>query len=207
LDSLRPALRVCLTRAVFVVAGWRDLELATDRLDAVLGPLLVDEGVHQRVKRSSSAAAKKADALRRISFARLSSRFSRSSDLSRSLSSVVSPGRSPLSTSRRRTQCLSVSDEQPIFAAMEQMAAHWDPYSSSCSRTSRTARSRTSGEKAFRPRFSFVMLQTSHRLEPPANPVRFTRRPRRPVGQRRVCLNEDFVLKAVRRSRLMETYP
>ena len=36
LDSLRPALRVCLTRAVFVVAGWRDLELATDRLDAVL---------------------------------------------------------------------------------------------------------------------------------------------------------------------------
>src|SRR5690606_23786469 len=148
LDSLRPALRVCLTRAVFVVAGWRDLELATDRLDAVLGPVLVDEGVHQRVKRSSSAAAKKADALRRISFARLSSRFSRSSDLSRSLSSVVSPGRSPLSTSRRRTQFLSVSDEQPIFAAMEQMAAHWDPYSSWCSRTSRTARSRTSGERS-----------------------------------------------------------
>src|SRR5690606_30649188 len=107
--SRRAALRVCLTRTMLVVAGWRDLELSRDRLDAMLGPLLVDEGVHQRVKRSSSmagasAAAKEADALRMISFACLSPRFSRSSALSLSLSSVVSPGRSPMSTSRRRTQ-------------------------------------------------------------------------------------------------------
>src|SRR5690606_3357315 len=60
----RAALRVCLTRTVLAVAGWRDLELSADRLDTMLGPLSVDEGVHQRAKRSSSAAGASAAARR-----------------------------------------------------------------------------------------------------------------------------------------------
>ena len=45
-NSRWAALRVCLTLTMLVVAGWRDLELPADPLDAVLGPLPVDEGVH-----------------------------------------------------------------------------------------------------------------------------------------------------------------
>jgi hypothetical protein len=52
-------------------------------------------------RRSSSAWAKKADAVFRISFARLSSRFSRLSALSSSSSELVRPGRRPSSTSAR----------------------------------------------------------------------------------------------------------
>ena len=52
-------------------------------------PVCVDERHHHFALRSSSAWAKKADALRRISLARFSSRFSRSNALSRSRSDVV----------------------------------------------------------------------------------------------------------------------
>ena len=61
------------------------------------------------VWRSSSAAAKKADAVFKISFARRSSRFSRSSSAIRCASSVVVPGRLPSSTSACRTQTRNVS--------------------------------------------------------------------------------------------------
>ena len=59
---------------------------------------------HHFARRSSSACAKYADAIRRISFARRSSTFSRSSSLNRARSSVVSPGRRPPSRSACRTQ-------------------------------------------------------------------------------------------------------
>jgi len=55
--------------------------------------VIVDERDHGLCRRSSSARAKYADALRRISFAWRSSRFSRSSVLIRSRSSLVGPGR------------------------------------------------------------------------------------------------------------------
>ncbi len=67
-------------------------EDAADRLDPVFELVAVDEGDDQREGRSSSAA-KKADALFRIAFARRSSRTSRSSSASRVASSVVVPGR------------------------------------------------------------------------------------------------------------------
>ena len=72
------------------------------------------------------------------------SRFSRSSAFSRSRSSVVSPGRAPRSRSERRTHSRSVSALQPTFSAIERIAALCEPCSASCSRTSRTARSRSS---------------------------------------------------------------
>ena len=62
-----------------------------DRLDPVGGTIVVDEGDHVRGRRSSSAIAKYALALRRISLACCSSRFSRSSALIRARSSAVGP--------------------------------------------------------------------------------------------------------------------
>ena len=67
----------------------------------------------------SSSAAKKADAAFKISFARRSSRFSRSNALSRSRSSVVNPGRRPSSISTRRTHRRTVSGVGPNFSATE----------------------------------------------------------------------------------------
>src|SRR5690625_640099 len=96
-----------------VVGARRDLraccgERAADRLDAELMLVLVDELDDQRCGRSSSAA-KKAEADRRIAFARRSSRTSFSSSASRLASLVVVPGRCPPSISACTTQFLSVS--------------------------------------------------------------------------------------------------
>jgi hypothetical protein len=68
-----------------------------DQLDPELLPVIVDV-VDQRGEGRSSSAAKKAEAVFRIAFARRSSRFSRSSSTSRARSSVVSPGALPVST-------------------------------------------------------------------------------------------------------------
>jgi hypothetical protein len=75
-----------------VVGARGDLQLLADRLDPVLLPVSVDELDNHRCGRSSSAA-KKADALFKIAFARRTSRFSRSSSANRCPSSVVVPGR------------------------------------------------------------------------------------------------------------------
>ena len=53
---------------------------------------------------------------------------------------------SPFNFTERRKQRRSVSDEQPILAAIDRIAAHCESCSRSCSSTSRSARSRTSGE-------------------------------------------------------------
>jgi hypothetical protein len=91
--------------------------------------VLVDERGHPFGLRSNSAWAKKAEALRRISLARRSSRFSRSSSLIRALSSLVSPARWPLSISVRLTHLRRVSGVQPILGAIDVIAAHWESYS------------------------------------------------------------------------------
>src|SRR5207344_3311700 len=134
---------------VLVILRGGDRHLRADRLDPVESTVGVDERHHHFGRRSSSAWAKKADALRRISFARFSSRFSRSSSLSRSRSVLVTPARRPWSRSACRTHLRSVSAVHPIFAAIEPIAAHCESYSASCSNTSRTARSRTSEEYLF----------------------------------------------------------
>src|SRR5207237_8506389 len=117
--------------------------------------------------------AKYADALRRISLAWRSSRFSRSSALIRSPSCVVGPARRPWSRSDRRTQLRSVSPVQPILPAIELIAAHCDGCSAWWSNTMRTARSRTSAENLFV--VGLLIAPSSQDVEPPANPVRFTK--------------------------------
>src|SRR5699024_6560041 len=120
--------------------------------------------------RSSAAWAKKALADFRISLARRSSRFSFSSALRRSRSSVVTPDRIPRSTSDRLIQASRVVGVQPIFGAIDSIAAHSDRYSSRCSCTRRTARSRTSGENLL----FLLMAPFSQEMKPPQNPGRFT---------------------------------
>ena len=71
--------------------------------------MLVDEPDDHFDGRSSSAWAKYAEALRRISFARRSSRFSCSSALIRAASSDERPGFTPSSTSARLTHLRTVS--------------------------------------------------------------------------------------------------
>ncbi len=86
----------------------------------------VDERYHGLNRRSSSAWAKYADALRRISLACRSSRFSRCRDFNGSAASQGMPARTLLSTSEFFTHSLSVCAVQSIFAAIEETAAHRD---------------------------------------------------------------------------------
>src|SRR5919199_5267415 len=88
----------------------------------------------------------------------------------RSRSSVMGPARRPWSRSACRTQWRSVSPEQPIFSAIERIAAYCEPCSFWCSKTMRTARARTSGEYGG---VRFVMAPSSQEQEPPGIPVRF----------------------------------
>ena len=137
-----------------------------DRLDSVRVTMRVNERHHHVPRRSSSAWAKYADALRKISLVRRNSRFSRSSVVRRARSSVVRPTRWPVFRSACRTQRRSVSGVQPNLPAIDVIAAHCDPCSLVCSRTRRTERSCTSGEY----RDVRGMTPSSHRMEPPAIP-------------------------------------
>src|SRR5271163_1795875 len=101
-----------------------DRQDLADRLDPVNLTMIVDEGDHGLNGRSSSAWAKYADALRRISFAWRSSRFSRSSAFRRSAISAGTPPRTPLAISAFLTHSLSDCAVQPILAAIEVTAAH-----------------------------------------------------------------------------------
>src|SRR5690554_1711283 len=133
--------------------------------------MLVDKGDHRFSGRSSSAWAKYAEALRRISLACRSSRFSRSRALSFSATSLGTPARRPPSTSAFFTQSFRVWAEQPIFWETETTAAQRDGYSPPCSSTIRTARVRTSGENLFV--VLLIRLYPTWELEPPTVPVRF----------------------------------
>src|SRR3546814_13936715 len=71
-----------------------------------------------------------------------------------------------------RSPYTTLCRSQPIFAAIDFITSHSEPYSARCSTTIRTARSRTSGENLL-----VVLLITdapSHKLEPPGNPGRFS---------------------------------
>src|SRR6185437_1173909 len=151
-----------------------DRQHLADRLDPVGVAVFVDERRHGLNRRSSSAWAKYALALRRISLACRSSRFSRSSALIRACSSLVVPGRSPWSRSARRTQLHSVCAVQPILPAIDSIAAHCEACSPRCSNTIRTARSRTSGEYVGDFFFGVSIAPSSQELEPPRIPERFT---------------------------------
>ena len=94
-----------------------------NRLDPVGVAMVIDELNHHRGRRSSSACAKYADALRKISFMRFSSRTSRSNAFARWRSAVVRPPRSPLSRSACRTHFRSVSAVHPSLPAIDSIAA------------------------------------------------------------------------------------
>lgn len=70
-----------------------DRQNLADRRDPVLVAVLIGEAGHGIHQRSRRASAKYALALRSISLACLSPRFSRSSAMMRSAASVVVPGR------------------------------------------------------------------------------------------------------------------
>src|SRR5262249_47210677 len=132
-------------RTCLVVGGGGDLQDLAYRLDPELPPVLVDVADHL-ARRPSSSAAKKADALFRISFARRSSRFSFSSSAIRRRSSVVTPGRWPSSTSAWLNQVRSDSAPMPsCLAPRVTTPKRSPPFSAMASRTIRTARSRSSG--------------------------------------------------------------
>src|SRR6266481_8310987 len=155
-----------------VIGRQGDRQHPADRLDPMRLAVIVNEGDHGLNRRSSSAWAKYADALRRISFACRSSRFSRSKAFSFSAVSVGTPARLPLSTSAFFTHSRSVCAVQPILAETETIVAHRDGCSCSWSRTSRTARERISGENLLL--VGLLMAPPSQELEPPINPGRFT---------------------------------
>src|SRR5664279_2570409 len=162
--------RVSPLRCVSAVSRRGNLQHFADRLDPVATPVRVDEISHYLSRRSSSACAKKALASFRISLARRNSLTSRSRSLTRCASFVVTPSRTPASTSWRLTHSSSVCGTQPIFGAIDSTAAHSAGYSPRCSRTMRTARSWTSGANLF----DLFMAPSSQKLEPPQNPGRFT---------------------------------
>jgi len=86
-----------------------------DRLDPIRRAMIINEGDHVFDRRSSSASAKYADALRRISFAWRSSRFSCSRAFSFADISDVTPALLPASTSAFRTHSFNEGVEHPIF--------------------------------------------------------------------------------------------
>ena len=95
---------VATARSVGMAPRRGDRQHPADRLDPVDAAVIVDEGDHRFEGRSSSARAKHALALLRVSLACLSARTSRSSARMRSRSSPVGPGLFPSSRSARRSQ-------------------------------------------------------------------------------------------------------
>ena len=90
--------RITKPRGMASVARRGDPQDLADRLDPEGVAMLIDEGLQDLKRRSSSAWAKNALATLRISLARRNSLTSRSKALRRSRSSVVTPSRSPWST-------------------------------------------------------------------------------------------------------------
>src|SRR6202789_1429383 len=154
-----------------VVGRRGDRQHIADWLDPMRLAMIVDERNHGLNRRSSSAWAKYALALRRISLACRSSRFSRSRAFSFIATSVGTPARTPLSRSAFFTHSCSVCAVQPILAAIDETAAQREACSPSWSKTIRTARARTSEENLLV--VLLVMAPPSQELKPPTNPGRF----------------------------------
>jgi hypothetical protein len=110
----------------------------------------------------------------RSALARFSSRLSRSRAASLSASRLVGPGRAPVSCSACSNQRRSVSFVQPNFGATAERAAHGDGWYGRCSRSNRTARSRTSELKRWVR--DFAIAPVSHKVELPVIPGRFSTR-------------------------------
>src|ERR1700689_623246 len=106
-----------------VIGRQGDRQQLADRLDPMRLAEMVDEGNHGLNRRADAPRAKNALALRRISVACRSSRFSRSRAFSFVATSVGTPARTPLSRSAFFTHSCSVCAVQPILAAIDETAA------------------------------------------------------------------------------------
>jgi hypothetical protein len=153
------------------IGRWGDRQHLADRLDPIRPAVIVNERDHGLGRRSSSARAKYADALRNISLACRSSRFSRSKALSLAAISVIRQGCTSTVTFRLLqpfAQRLpgatdfgsNRDDRRPTRRVLPLMIQYI-----------RTARSRTSGENLFV--VLLVIAPPSQELEPPTNPGRF----------------------------------
>lgn len=127
LYAIRQSIRVSFACFMFVIARRGNLNLPADWLDPILLFMSIDKYHHHFGQRSSS-------------------RFSRSSCLSRSRSADGRPPRIPCSVSARLIHVRNVSAVQPIFDAIDLIADHCDSCSFCCSNTNRAARPRTSSE-------------------------------------------------------------
>ena len=107
--------------------GWCNWQNSANRPDTKNRAILFDEAHHLRNGRSSSAAAKYADAFFKISLASRNSRTSRSRAFMRALSSLLKHSRVPASRSACRLHARRLSGEQPSLDAMalyKQRSAH-----------------------------------------------------------------------------------
>lgn len=93
--------------------------------------MLVDTRNHRVGRRLRSTCAKDAESMQRISLARFNSRYSGPNTCSRRVSLPARPGGPTLSRLARPTLLGYVSAVQPIFAAIESIAAHCELCSSS----------------------------------------------------------------------------
>jgi len=152
------------------VRRWGDRQHTAARLDPKDRSMIIDERDRHFARRSSSACAKFADAFFRISLARFSSKFSRSSCFRRWGSSVVRPGRLPASRSACRTHRRRASTCNPISRR---------PIESSPTATdARGHGRRPCGRRVHRVRGSTCSVvswaTSSLGIGPPTTPVRFT---------------------------------
>ena len=122
-DPCAPSRGICVAGLVPEVRRRGNRHDGADRLDPVGVAMVIDELHHHLGRRSSSACAKYADALRKISFMRFNSRTSRSNSFVRWRSAVVRPPRSPVSRSACRTHFRSVSAVHPSLPAIDSIAA------------------------------------------------------------------------------------
>ena len=148
---------------VGIVGGRSDRQHAADRLDSVRLTVVIDEGDHHLGRRSSLSHSE----IR----GRLAEDLVRAAEFPIFTLQVLQartffcrrPRSHPGIAFRLAHPVPERLAEQPIFPAIETMAAHCDGYSAKWSCTSRTARSRTSGEYFV----DLFMTPTSHELEPP----------------------------------------
>ena len=91
--------RISPLRQMIIVGGRSNRQYRAGRLDPVRIPVRLNEVHHHFDRRSSSAIAKYALALRKVSLAWRNSRFSRSKAFIFSAVSLETPARLPLSTS------------------------------------------------------------------------------------------------------------
>ena len=139
-----------------IVGGPRNRQNLADRLDAEGFSRLINEHDHFFRRRSRSAAAKKADAFRRMSLAWQSSLISCFSAFISARSDWVKPSRVLSSTACFLIQSRSLSGLHPIFDDIDLRHSDRVLQSASFSSTRRTARARTSSEKRF-PQFPCSM--------------------------------------------------